>query len=287
MQRTLLLAMLCAACVASLPSRGEEAVVTIGKQRASASAVEWEVRDVDHPRLGPIRFASRKAAVATPAGGETVVSQAYVSCQKSTRKIAIELSNAFASNPAGGLGPRVWPQLTCYSPDPRVAGNLAISELSPKWEVNNLGDALVQGLAASELRRCVSIDVLQDIALPAGGTQGSLQVVMELLTYSKALDAVFAACGEKTAYAGPAGAAPAAAPPAAAAAAADWRRARTIEKGRTNVRAAPSTDSPLAVTLAPGMPLLAQRVSTDWWKVKPRSGSGFGGYIRGDRLVFE
>lgn len=282
MKRTLSLAMLCAACVACLPSHGEEAVVTIGKQRASASAVEWEVRDVDHPRLGPIRFASRKAAVATPAGSETIVSQAYVSCQKSTRKIAIELSNAFASNPAGGLGPREMPRLTCYSPDPRVAGNLVISEFSPKWEVNNLGDALAHGLAAAELRRCVSMDVLQDIALPAGGTQGSQQVLMELLTYNRALDTVFAACGEKTAYA-----TPAAAPPAPAAAAANWQRARTIEKGRTNVRAAPSVDSPLAAALAPGMPLLAQRASADWWKVKPRSGSGFGGYIRGDRLVFE
>jgi hypothetical protein len=237
---------------------------------------------VDHPRLGPIRFASRKAAVATPAGGETIVSQAYVSCQKSTRKIAVELSNAFASNPAGGLGPREMPRLTCYSPDPRVAGNLVISEFSPKWEVNNLGDALAQGLAAPELRRCVSIDVLQDIALPAGGTQGSQQVLMELLTYNRALDTVFAACGEKSVHA-----TPAAAPPVPVAAAADWRRARTIEKGRTNVRAAPGVDSPLAVTLAPGMPLLAQRASTDWWKVKPRSGSDFGGYIRGDRLVFE
>jgi len=279
MQRTLSLAMLCAACLAGFPSRGEEAVVAIGKQRASASAVEWEVRDVDHPRLGPIKFASRKTAVATPAGSETIVSQSYVSCQKSTRKIAVEFSNAFASNPAGGLGPRVWPQLTCYSPDPRGGGALAMSEISLKWEVNNLGDALVQGLAAPELRRCVSIDVLQDIALPAGGTLGSLQVVMELLTYSKALDAVFAACGEKTAYA-----APAAEPPAAAA---GWRRARTIAKGRTNVRGAASVDSPLVVALAPGMPVLAQRATTDWWAVRPRSGSGFSGYIRGDRLVFE
>lgn len=279
MQRTLSLAMLCAACLAGLPSRGEEAVVTIGKQRASASAVEWEVRDVNHPRLGPIKFASRRTAVATPVGSETIVSQSYVSCQKSTRKIAVELSNAFVSNPAGGLGPREMPRLTCYSPDPRVAGALAMSELSPKWEVNNLGDALAHGLAASELRRCVSIDVLQDVALPAGGTQGSQQVLMELLTYSRALDTVFAACGEKTAYA-----ARAADPPPAAA---DWRRARTIAKGRTNVRAAASVDSALVVALAPGLPLLAQRASTDWWAVRARSGSGFSGYIRGDRLVFE
>jgi len=175
--------MLCAACLAGLPSRGEEAVATIGKQRASASSVEWEVRDVDHPRLGRIKFASRKAAVVTPAGSETIVSQSYVSCQKSSRRIAVEFSNAFASNPAGGLGPRVWPRLTCYSPAPRGAGTLAMSELSPKWEVNDLGDALAQGLATAELRRCVSIDVLQDIALPAGSAEGSRQVLMELLTY--------------------------------------------------------------------------------------------------------
>ena len=266
--------------MASLPTRGEETVATIGKQRASASSVEWEVRDVNHPRLGPIKFAARKSAVATAVGSETIVSQAYVSCQKSTRKIAVEFSNAFASNPAGGLGPRVWPRLTCYSPDPRGAGALAMSEISPKWEVNNLGDALVQGLAAPELRRCVSIDVLQDIALPTGSVQGSQQVVMELLTYNKELDAVFAECGEKTAYASPA-----ADPPAATAA--DWRRARTIARGRTNVRAAASVDSPQVVMLAPGTPLLAQRTSTDWWAVKPRSGSAFSGFVREDRLVFE
>lgn len=283
MQRALSLAMLCAASLASLPSPGEEAVIRIGKERASASAVEWEVRDVNHPRLGPIKFASRKSAVATTAGSETIVSQAYVSCQKSTRKIAVEFSNAFASNPAGGLGPREWPRLTCYSPDPKVAGALAMRELSPKWEVNNLGDALAHGLAASDLRRCVSMDVLQDIALPAGSVQGSQQVLMELLTYGRALDAVFTECGEKSAYAATA----ANPPPPPVTAAADWRRARTIAKGRTNVRAAASVDSRLVVALAPGMPLLAQRASADWWAVKPRSGSGFGGFIRGDRLVFE
>jgi hypothetical protein len=281
MQRPFSLVMLCAACVAGHPSWGEEAVVTIGKQRAAVSAVEWEVRDVNHPRLGPIKFASRKSAVATTVGSETIVSQAYVSCQKSSRKVAFEFSNAFASNPAGGLGPRAWPRITCYSPDPKVAGALAMSELSPKWEVNNLGDALAQGLAAAELRRCVSLDVLQEIALPAGSVQGSQQVLMELLTYGRALDAVFAECGEKTAYA-----APAANPPPVAAAA-DWRRARTIAKGRTNVRAAASVESPLVVALAPGMPVLAQRASADWWAVRPRSGSGFSGFIRGDRLVFE
>lgn len=272
--------MLCAACAAGFPSQGEEAVVAIGKQRATASAVEWEVREVDHPRLGPIKFAARKKAVATPVGSETIVSQAYVSCQKGTRKIAIELSNAFASNPAGGLGPRAWPRLTCYSPDPRVAGRLAMSELYPKWEANNLGDALAQGLAASELRRCVSLDVLQEIALPEGSAQGSQQVLMELLTYGTALDAVFVACGEKTAYA-----APAAQPPSATAA--NWRRARTIARGRTNVRAAARVDSPQVVMLAPGMPVLAQRTSTQWWKVRARGGAGFSGYVRGDRLVFE
>ena len=133
------------------------------------------------------------------------------------------------------------------------------------------------GLLPAELRRCVSIDVLQDIALPVGSAQGSQQVVMELLPYGQALDAVFTACGERIAVA------PVAQPPAAT----PWKRARTIARGRTNVRAAASVDSPLVIKLGPGATLLAQRTSTDWWKVKPRSGPGFSGYVRQDRLVFE
>lgn len=275
----------CAACLASAPSQGEEAVARIGKQRASTSSVEWDVKDVSHPALGPIRFASRKAAVATRAGDETIVSQVFVSCQKGNGKIALEFSNAFASNPAGGLGPREIPLLTCYSPDPKVAGAMLMREVAAKWEISNLGDTLARGLSPSELRRCVSIDVLQDVALPAGSAQASQQVLMELLPYGRALDAVFAACGERTAFgSAPVSPADSAKPTPAAA---QWKPARTVAKGGTNVREAARVDSPLVVKLAPGTKLLVLHASTDWWTVKPRSGTGFSGYVRRDRLVFE
>mgnify|MGYP005805899655 CR=1 FL=1 len=277
MPRILSLAVLCLPCLASIASHGEDAVATTGKRRASASAIEWDVRDVNHPLLGPIKFAARRIAAATPVGNEKIVSQAYVSCQKSLGKIAVELSNAAESNPAGGLGPKDMPRLVCNRPGPRGGAVLVKSELAAKWEVNDLGDTLARGLSASDLRRCASIDVLQDVELPAGWPYGSQRVAMELLPYGKALDAVFKACGETTAVA------PAARPPAAAV----WKRARTIAKGRTNVRAAASANSPLVVKLRPGAALLAQRTSTDWWKVKPRAGAGFSGYIRQDRLVFE
>jgi len=296
--KTLLLAVL---CLSSLAAAAQDAVTAIGKERANASGVEWDVKDVTHPKLGVIRFASRKVALSTPVGNEKIVSQAYVSCQKSVGKIAIELSNAAMSNLAGGLSPKEMPRLTCYSPNPR-GGGLAMAELALKWEISELGDTLARGIAAADLRRCVSIDVLQNLALPLGWPYASQQVAMEILPWSRAMDEVLVACGAKPAYASapppqaPAQATPARpVPPAAPAApsppetaAADaWRRARTIAAGRTNIRSAPAVSSRLAGQLPPGSPILAQPASGDWWKVKPRSGAGFAGYIREDRLVFE
>lgn len=295
--RTLLLAVL---CLSSLAAAAQDAVTAIGKERANASGVEWDVKDVTHPKLGAIRFASRKVALSTRVGNEKIVSQAYVSCQRSVGRIAIELSNAAMSNLAGGLSPKEMPRLTCYSPNPR-GGGLAMTELALKWEISELGDTLARGIAAADLRRCASIDVLQNLALPLGWPYASQQVAMEILPYSRAMDEVLVACGAKTAYASaptpppqaPAQAAPARpaqpTPPAQPAPVAEdgWRRARTIAAGRTNIRSAPALNSRLAGQLPPGSPILAQPASEDWWKVKPRSGTGFGGYIREDRLVFE
>lgn len=271
------LAVLCAACLASAPSLGGDSVAVLGVQRASGSTVQWDVIDSRHPALGDIRFAARKTGAATSVGDRKIVSQSYVSCQKSNGRIAIELSNAPDENLAGGLAPKDMPILTCYSPDPKGGGALMMSELTAKWEVNDLGDTLARGLSPADLRRCVSIDVLQDVALPAGWPQVRQQVVMELLPYGRALDAVFVACGQKSAYAAP----------GKPAAAAGWKPARTTAKGRSNVRAAASVDSPLVVQLNPGTPLQVQATGTDWWMVKPQSGSGFSGYIRQDRLAFE
>jgi hypothetical protein len=270
------LALLFAACLASASSRGDDAAVEVGKQFASSSTVPWDVSDANHPALGPIRFAARRVAATTTVGGRKFVSQSYVSCQKGGGKIAIELSSAPEDNLAAGLAPKGRPTLTCYSPDPKSGGGLAMSEIPAKWEINDLGDAMVSGLSPAALRRCASIDVLQEVTLPAGWSQPSQQVVMELLPYSRALDAVFAACGERSVYAA------GEKPPAAA-----WKPARTIAKGQTNVRADARLESPLVVKLGPGTKLLVQPTGTDWWKVKPGSGERFSGYIRKDRLVFE
>ncbi|MCL4689944.1 MAG: hypothetical protein KJ007_15385 [Burkholderiales bacterium] len=297
MPKTLLLAVL---FLSSLAAAAQDAVTAIGKERANASGVEWDVKDVTHPKLGAIRFASRKVALTTPVGNEKIVSQAYVSCQKSVGRIAIELSNAAMSNLAGGLSPKEMPRLTCYSPNPR-GGGLAMTELALKWEISELGDTLARGIAAADLRRCASIDVLQNLALPLGWPYASQQVAMEFLPFSRAIDEVLVACGAKPAYASAPPQAPAQASPArpvspaatappsqpAPSAADAWRRARTIAAGRTNIRSAPAVSSRLAGQLPPGSPILAQPVSGDWWKVKPRSGAGFAGYIREDRLVFE
>lgn len=277
MKRIPVLAVLCASFLGSSPSHGQSPAAAQGIQRASASTVQWDVIDSKHPVLGDIRFAARKTGAATSVRDRKIVSQSYVSCQKSNGRIAIELSNAPDENLAGGLAPKDMPILTCYSPDPKGGGALVMSEIAAKWQVNDLGDTLARGLSPADLRRCVSIDVLQDVALPVGWPQARQQVVMELLPYGRALDAVFVACGEKSAYAGP----------GRPVAATDWKPARTIAKGRTNVRAAASVDSPLVVQLNPGTPLQVQSTGTDWWKVRPKSGAGFAGYIRQDRLVFD
>ena len=129
--KTLLLAVL---CLSSVAAAAQDAGTAIGKERANASGVEWDVKDVTHPKLGAIRFASRKVALATPVGNDKIVSQAYVSCQKSVGRIAIELSNAAMSNLAGGLSPKEMPRLTCYSPNPR-GGGLAMAARSSSSRV--------------------------------------------------------------------------------------------------------------------------------------------------------
>jgi len=48
-----------------------------------------------------------------------------------------------------------------------------------------------------------------------------------------------------------------------------------------------SLRSSVVLQLDPGATILVQRTSTEWWKVKPRRGADFSGYIRQDRFVFE
>jgi hypothetical protein len=297
--------MLCLPFAASLPSRGEEPVVSIGKQRAAAAAIEWDVRDVSHPLMGPIRTAVQRSAVATAVKSGKILSQAFVSCQKSSGKIAIELVNAPESDARSGLGPVDLPRLVCNSPRPQGDGVLVKSDLAASWEIGGLGDTLARGLSPAALRRCASIDVLQNVALPKGWPQESLRIAMEITPYARQLDGVFAACGETTAFAPEAPApvpeeraastppqvAPMQPPPRSDQVARPveipWKPARAVATGRTNVRKSASIDSAVVILIDPGARILVQQISAEWWKVKPRNGASFGGYIRRDRFVLE
>jgi len=293
-----------------MPSHCEDAVASIGKQRAAGSATEWDVRDVNHPLMGPIKAAVQRRSVVTAAGSAKVLSLAFVSCQKSTGKIAIELANAAEGDARGGLSPVDLPRLVCNSPRPQGDGALAKSDLAASWEISTLGDALARGLSPAALRKCVSVDVLQNVALPPAAPVKSQKIAMELTPYGKELDAIFTACGEMTAFAPeerPATAQPQVArvepppklepPPkfeaspksdkGAPSGDAQWKRARTIAKGRTNIRATDGLNSAVVTQLPPGVRILVQETSAEWWKVKSGGRASFSGYIRKDRVVFE
>jgi hypothetical protein len=190
------------------------------------------------------------------------------------------------------LGPVDLPRLVCNSPGPQ--GGLVKSDIAASWEIGVLGDTLARGLNPADIRRCVSIDVLQNLALPVGWPRESQRVALQITPYGRELDAVLAECGEAPTFAQeePRPAAPAAAPPVPPAARREpadlpWKAARTIASGRTNVRAAPNLDSRAVVQLDPGARILVQPASAPWWKVKPVNGAGFAGYIREDRFALE
>lgn len=290
--------LLFAACIMSIPCHGEEAAAAIGKRFAVDSGISWDMREIDHAVLGPIQFAARKNEVVTAVRGEKIFSNAYVSCQRKTGTIALELTNAPSSAPDRGLGPVELPRLVCNSPGPQGAG-VVKTEIAASWEIGALGDTLARGLSSAALRRCVSIDVLQNLALPTAWRQESQRVGLQITPYARELDAVFVRCGETTAFAKedprPVAAATATAPRLTPAPANDrnaprdapWKAARTIAAGRTNVRAAASVDSRLVIQLDPGAKILVQAASPPWFRVKPVSGPGFAGYIRQDRLEIE
>jgi hypothetical protein len=308
---------LLAACLAALalPAAAEDLSATLGKQRAAASKVEWEVKEAGHPRLGNIRFAYVKSAIETPVGNAKVYSRAYLSCQRASRKFAIELTNTTAPDDPGGLQPAEMPRLTCVRPT--APGQQVQEELLANWDVDpKLGDALTSGFRAFPLRECASIRVEQQVALPAGWAQKTARVEFEILPYQRALDSIFVACGERSAYApaaappatvaskapAPAGpprsppppARPAAIAPAAGAnapssapvAESRWQMARVDFSGKTNVRAGPRIDSSIVTQLDPGSVVLVQRAENDWWRARPAKGASFSGYIREDRLSF-
>jgi hypothetical protein len=284
--------------MSSIASYGEEAVVALGKQRATQSTLQWDVRDARHPRMGTIKVAVPRNSIVTPVRNQKIVSLVFFSCEKTAETIAIELANASESDARGGLGPVDLPRLICNSPRPGGGAVLVKSDLAATWEISEVGDTLARGLSPSALRRCASIDVLQNVALPPGWPQGNQRIVIELIPYSRELDSVFSACGEPTAFASSEQPLPSSLPvarseaatktdPSARNADVSWKPARTTAKGRTNVRASPSLDSAVVAQLNPHERVLVQPTSTEWWKAKPRTGTAFSGYIRQDRLVFD
>ena len=295
---------------AALPARAQNAVVAAGKERAANSTLDFEVREATHPLLGPIRFAFLKTEIVTPVGKVKVYSKPYVSCEKGSGKIAIELTHGMSPSDTGGLQPKTVPRLTCSGPPASGEKKLVQEEIPARWGINELGDVLARGLSPSALRQCASINVEQDVALPQA--PGTARVAFELTPYSKVMDAIFVTCGEATAW-GPGSAPPsrvaATAPPSpplpalpapvpeAAPSAAPppppqrsdggWRTVRTIASGKTNVRARPTTDSPVVLQLAPGAIVTVQLAEGDWWRARSSGGRNFDGYIRSDRLVLK
>ncbi|HSS26860.1 MAG TPA: hypothetical protein VLL50_02835 [Usitatibacter sp.] len=296
MLRTCCIVLLLLATQAALGA--DEALVALGKQRAAASNAKWEVRDLVHPVMGSIRVGIWLTAQSTDAGRDRIVTSVYVSCQKVADRIAIELANAPAGNPAGGVGPMDLPRLTCVGV--KADGGVQRTELPASWEIDNFGDALARNMRPSLLRSCAAIEVTQNVALPPGWPRESQRISLGFSPYSRELDDVFTQCGESSAY--PAEQVAAAAsgkasaskaptahkpPPPAASSAAAWKRARTVAKGHTNVRAAGNLEGALVTQLPPGMPVLVQPAEGDWWHVKPRSGNAYQGFVRRDRFVFD
>jgi len=296
-------------CFATLSVHAQDATVVLGKQRAAASPLEWEVQEANHPKLGKIRFAYIKNLIETPVGSMKVYSRAYVSCDANRRKIAIELTNTISPEDADGLKPKTLPRLVCSRlPTPNNGTPVREELLAPRWEVSKIGDVLAHSLTAFPLRECFSIDVVQDVELPRGWSKPSAAVTFELTPYGKELDEIFATCGEVSAYAQPSTAvakAPAAvaatpappakstppakpAPEAAPTTPDGWRQARAVPTGRSNLRSGPTLQSPVSAQLDPGMPVLAQKAEGDWWRVRTSSGGKpVEGYVRQDRLVFK
>lgn len=248
----------------------------------------WDVREVEHPVLGAIKVAVPQSGITTQVKNARVVTAAFVSCEKATGTIAIELANSVDSDTQGGLPPAEMPKMICNG---RASGAPARTTIRAKWTTNDLGDVMARGLDAAELRRCGAIDIEENVTMPASVSLASQRIALRLLPATTDLASVLA-CGG-TARVAEAASAPVAkevpqprATPAAALVDAPWKPARTVRGSRTNVRAAPRIDGAVVKQLESGTRLLVQRAEGEWWRVKPAKGAGFSGYIREDRLAF-
>jgi hypothetical protein len=302
------LAILLPLCVAGLPAHSEDPAAPLGKQRAAGSRLAWDMKDSVHRALGQLRSATLRNPFETPVGSSKVYSRVYFSCEKGGKTFSMELTNGTSLADPTGLKPNNEPRLFCSRPIQPFDDKLVQEELLAHWETGKAGESLTWGLRPFPLRECVSIRVMQEVALPDGWAQKSAKVEFDLFPYSRELDSVFAACGEESAYAADTPAPPAvvakvAAPPPAAKAAAPapaparapapttadatWQRVRTPFTGKTNVRAGPTLQSAIVIELHPGSVVMVQKTDSEWYKAKPSSGAAFEGYIRQDRLVFK
>jgi hypothetical protein len=302
-----------ALCAGALQAQVLNPSAALGKQRAAASRLEWEVKDAGHPVLGNIRFAYLRNPVETAVGDAKVYTRMYVSCQKGSRMLAIELTNGTRPDDEKGLKPNKDPRLFCSRPEPPGSDKLVSEELLSNWDVNELGDVMARKFRPFPLRECISIKVVQEVALPAGWAKKSAPVEFEISPYKRELDDVFTACGDVSAYDAPAAptlakaapgkaTTPPAAPPKPVAVAAaptqppkpamvapdGWLNARALSTGgKTNVRATPSTQGAVVTQLDPGTPVLVQKTANEWWRAKGAAGgTTFEGFIRQDRLAF-
>lgn len=269
-------------------------IAEMGKQRAAAAGQQWELREAAHPTLGPIVFAILARPLSTTAAGRAISSNVYVSCERTTAKIAIELVNGRRPDDPMGLKPRSLPKLTCNTLDAKGA---ALAEpIAANWNVNELGDVMARGLWPSSLRACASIGVIEELALPADWGRDSARVELEIAPYAPELDSVFARCGEPSAY--PMTAKAVAKSPAVPAATPEptaqpdnapaWTTARTIPEGHTNVRAKPDIRSQVVIRLDPGDIVLVRKGDAEWWhaRSRPNARNPFDGFIRRDRLSY-
>ena len=197
---TWLAILLLPSALAALPAFSQDIAANLGKQRAAASRLEWEVGDAGHPLLGNVRFATLRNPVETQVGNAKIYSRVYLSCQKDIRKLAIELANATAPDDPKGLKPNAQPRLVCSRPITAWDEKVVQEELLANFEVSGIGDALARNFRAFPLRECASIRIVQDVALPAGWVKKSVAVEFDITPYSRELDAVFVACGEVSAY---------------------------------------------------------------------------------------